>query len=59
MAASDGRMPRTDFAALAAAIGPEGDPERLLAEGLEAWRRSEVALADLDPDWMAHLVALP
>jgi hypothetical protein len=46
-----------DFPALIEAIGPEGDPERLLAEGLDAWRRSEVALAAIDPRWTDALVA--
>ena len=45
-----------DFPALIAAIGPEGEPDRVLAEGLDAWRRSEVALAALDPGWIAALV---
>jgi hypothetical protein len=45
-----------DFPALIDAIGPEGEPERLLAEGLDAWRRSEVALAALDARWYTPLV---
>ena len=45
-----------DFPALIAAIGPEGEPDRVLAEGLDAWRRSEVALAALDTGWIAALV---
>jgi hypothetical protein len=53
-----GREPEpVAFPALIDAIGPEGEPERLLAEGLDAWRRSEVALAALDDRWFAPLVA--
>lgn len=52
-----GREPQpVDFPALIEEIGSEGDPERLLAEGTDAWRRSEVALAALDPRWMDPLV---
>jgi hypothetical protein len=45
-----------DFPALIDAIGPQGEPERLLAEGLDAWRRSEEALAALEDRWYTPLV---
>jgi hypothetical protein len=49
--------PPADFPALIDAIGPVGDDDRLVAEGTDAWRRSEVALAALDRGWMDPLVA--